>query len=87
MISASWWAFIVAAVKSLPLVIGLIQQVKSSADAKANQGIGYDNAVADGLRAATEQLAQADEAVAKAKTRQARHPDSDDGRDTDFRRD
>jgi hypothetical protein len=86
-ISATWWTFFVAAVKSLPLVLGLIQQVKSAADAKANQGIGYDQAVADGLKAATEQLEQADAAVSDAKAKQAEHPDSDDGRNTEFRRD
>ncbi|WP_156457108.1 hypothetical protein [Bradyrhizobium sp. CCH5-F6] len=76
-----------AAVKSLPLVLGLIQQIKSSADAKANQGIGYDRAVSDGIKTATAQIAQADAAVAEAKARQAEHPDSDDGRDISFRRD
>jgi hypothetical protein len=86
-ITATWWTFFVAAVKSLPLVLGLIQQIKSAADAKANQGIGYDQAVSDGLKTATEQLAQADAAVAGAKAKQAAHPDSDDGRDTEFRRD
>jgi len=86
-ISANWWTFLVAALKALPLVLQLIQQIKSAADAKANQGIGYDQAVADGLKTASEQLAQADAAVAEAKARQAAHPDSDDGRDIDFRRD
>lgn len=85
--TATWWTFFVAAIKSLPLIIGLIQQIKSTADARANQGIGYDQAVADGLRHASEQLQQAAEAVQQARERQAAHPDSDDGRDTDFRRD
>lgn len=87
MISASWWTFIAAAIKALPLVLQLIQQIKSAADARANQGIGYDQAVADGLQAASEQLALAQEAVNEARAKQAAHPDSDDGRDTDFRRD
>lgn len=87
MISATWWTFFVAAVKSLPLVLGLIQQIKSAADAKANQGIGYDQAVADGLKSASEQLRQAGEAVQEARDKQAAHPGSDDGRDTEFRRD
>lgn len=87
MITATWWTFFVAAVKSLPLVLGLIQQIKSAADAKANQGIGYEQAVADGLKTASEQLAMAQEAVNDARQRQDAHPNSDDGRDTDFRRD
>jgi hypothetical protein len=87
MLTVSWWTFVAAAIKSLPLVLQLIQQVKSAADAKANQGIGYDQAVADGFKLASDQLAAADEAVNAAKARQAAHPDGDDGRDTEFRRD
>lgn len=87
MLTFSWGTFLAAALKALPLVLQLIQQVKSTADAKANQGIGYDQAVADGLQSASDQLRQAAEAVNEAKQKQAAHPDSDDGRDTDFRRD
>lgn len=83
----TWFTFLAAALKALPLVLQLIQQVKSAADAKANQGIGYDQALADGLKAASEQLAQADAAVAEARARQAADPDSDEGRDISFRRD
>lgn len=86
-ITASWWTFIAAALKALPLVLQVIQQVKSAADAKANQGIGYDQAVADGFKTASEQLALAREAVNAAREKQAAHPGSDDGRDNDFRRD
>lgn len=86
-VSVTWWTFVAAALKSLPLVIQLISQIKSSADAKANQGIGYDQAVAEGFKLASEQLAAADEAVNAARDKQAKHPNSDDGRDTDFRRD
>ena len=81
------WAFISAALKALPLILQLIQQFKSSADAKVARGIGYDQAVADGLKVMSEQLKAADEAVQAARDKQAAHPNSDDGRDTDFRRD
>lgn len=47
----SWLAFLAAAIKSLPLVLQLIQQFKSSADAKVQRGLGHDEAVAE---AATE---------------------------------
>ncbi len=87
MISVSWWTFVAAALRSLPLILQLFQQVKSAADAKANRGIGYDQAVAEGFKLASEQLAAADEAVNAARDKQAKHPNSDDGRDTDFRRD
>ena len=87
MITASWWTFIAAALKSLPLILQIIGQFKASADAKANRGIGYDQAVADGLKVMSEQLTAADEAVNAAREKQVQHPNSDDGRDTDFRRD
>jgi hypothetical protein len=87
MVTVSWWTFVAAALKSLPLILQLIGQFKSAADAKANQGIGYDKAVADGLKVMSDQLKAADEAVQAARDKQALHPGSDDGRDTDFRRD
>lgn len=87
MFTVSWWTFVAAALKSLPIVLDLVSRFKASADAKAARGEGYDQAVADGLKLMTEQLAAADEAVNEAKAKQAAHPDSDDGRDTDFRRD
>lgn len=82
-----WTAFLLAALKALPALISLISAIKASADAKRNQGIGYDQAVADGLSLATKQLQAADDAVNEARARQAAHPDSDEGRDTSFRRD
>ena len=83
----TWTAFILAAVKALPALIALISAIKASADAKKNQGIGYDQAVQDGMEAVTKQLQIADEAVEEAKQRQAANPGSDDGRDIQFRRD
>lgn len=83
----TWGAFLLAALKALPALISLISAIKASADAKANQGIGYDQAVADAVEASRAQLAAADEAVNAARDRQAAHPNSDAGRDTDFRRD
>ena len=87
MLTVSWWTFVAAALKSLPLLLQLVQQFKSSADAKAARGIGYDQAVADGLKLVSDQLAAADEAVNAARANHAAHPGSDDGRDTAFRRD
>lgn len=83
----AWLAFVAALARALPLVLDLVSRFKASADAAAARGHGYDQAVADGLKAMTDQLAAADEAVAEAKARQAAHPDSDDGLDTQFRRD
>lgn len=76
-----------AAIKSLPLILQLIQQFKSSIDAKVERGIGHDAAVADGLKLMMAQYAEADAAVEAARANQATHPNSDEGRDKDFRRD
>ena len=83
----SWLALAAAALKALPLLLNLISQFKASTEAKVQRGLGYDEAVADGLRAVTKQLAEVDEAVQEARERQTAHPGSDDGRDTQFRRD
>jgi hypothetical protein len=84
---AGWLAFIAALAKALPMVLDLVSRFKASADAAAARGQGYDQAVADGLQLMTKQLAAADEAVSEARSKQASHPGSDIGRDTEFRRD
>ena len=83
----TWLAFVAAALKALPLLLNLISQFKASAEAKVQRGLGYDEAVADGLKLMTKQLAEIDESVEEARAKQAAHPGSDDGRDTEFRRD
>ncbi len=83
----TWLAFIGALAKALPVVLDLVSRFKASADAATARGIGYDQAVSDGLKLMTAQLAMADEAVNEAKVNQAAHPNEDAGRDTQFRRD
>lgn len=83
----TWTAFVLAAIKALPALIQLIAAFKQSADAATNRGIGYEQAVADGFELATKQMQEADAAVAEAQARQRANPGSDDGRDTQFRRD
>ncbi len=80
-------ALVLALLRAAPEVVALVSRFKTAADAAAARGQGYDQAVSDGLKAMSEQLAAADEAVNEAKARQAAHPDSDDGLDTQFRRD
>lgn len=82
----SWLAFIAALVKVLPLALDLVSWFKTSADAAAARGQGYDAAVTNGLKLMAEQLAAAEEAVNDARQRQAAHPGSDDGLDAQFRR-
>ena len=82
----TWLAFIAALTKALPVVLDLVSRFKASADAKAAQGVGYDQAVSDGLKLMTQQLTEIDEAVNDARTKQAARP-GDEGRDTQFRRD
>jgi hypothetical protein len=83
----TWLAFIAALAKALPVVLDLVSRFKASADAAAARGQGYEEAVADGLKLMTKQLAEIDEGVGEARAKQAAHPGSDDGRDTQFRRD
>lgn len=83
----TWLAFVGALAKALPVLLDLVSRFKASADAAAARGQGYDAAVADGLQAMAAQLAAADDAINEARARQSSHPDSDDGRDTQFRRD
>lgn len=83
----SWMTLVLALLKAAPEVISLVSRFKASADAAAARGQGYDQAVSDGLKEMSAQLAAADEAMNEARARQAAHPDSDDGRDTQFRRD
>ena len=82
----TWLAFIAALAKALPVVLDLVSRFKASADAKAAQGVGYDQAVADGVKLMVKQLAEIDESVEEARAKQAATP-GDDGRDTQFRRD
>jgi hypothetical protein len=82
----TWLAFIAALAKALPVVLDLVSRFKASADAKAAQGVGYDQAVADGVKLMVKQLAEIDEAVEVARAKQSATP-GDDGRDTQFRRD
>ncbi|QDM32110.1 hypothetical protein FNL55_12760 [Tardiphaga sp. vice352] len=82
----TWLAFIAALAKALPVVLDLVSRFKASADAAAARGQGYDEAVADGLKLMTQQLAEIDVSVEEARQKQAATP-GDAGRDTQFRRD
>ena len=85
MITASWTAFILAALKSLPALISLFAGIKGSADAKANQGIGYDKAVKDSLETEGARIATAREVEREAeKEHEAKADDS--AFDQDFKR-
>lgn len=85
MVTASWWTFILAALKALPALISLASAIKGSADAAANRGIGYDKAVADSLAKATERIAAAREVEQEAEKEHASNAD-DTAFDPDFRR-
>jgi hypothetical protein len=60
------WAFISAALKALPLVLQLIQQFKSAADAKIQRGIGHDQAVKESLEEGAAMIATARQVEAEA---------------------
>lgn len=78
-------AFILAALKSLPLILDLISRFKRSADEKVQRGIGYDQAVKEALEEGARVLAVADEAEREA--RKGHASDRTDGafKNTEFR--
>lgn len=85
MITVSWWTFVAAALKSLPLVLQLIGQFKSAADAKTNRGIGYDQAVKESLEEGSAMIATARQVEAEAAKDHASKAD-DTAFDQEFRR-
>jgi hypothetical protein len=81
----TWTAFLLAALKALPALIQLISALKVTADAKTNQGIGYDQAVADTLKATTDRLTIAQQVEAEAEHDHATKSD-DTAFDSEFKR-
>jgi hypothetical protein len=79
------WAFIAAALKALPLVLQLIGQFKSAADAKVNRGIGYDQAVKESLEEGAAMIATARQVEADASKDHATIKD-DTAFDNEFQR-
>lgn len=85
MITTGWTAFLLAALKALPALISLVSAIKGSADAAANQGIGYEKAVKDSLETATSRITQAREIEQEAAKDHATKSD-DTAFDQEFRR-
>lgn len=81
----SWTALLAAAIKSLPLILEIIQQFKSSAEAKVQRGLGRDQAVADALTEIARKVAAAQEVDAEAARDHANKPD-DTAFDPEFQR-
>jgi hypothetical protein len=78
-------AFIGAALKVLPLVLQLIQMFKSSADAKVQRGLGYDQAVKESLEEGAAIIATARQVEAEAAAKHASDPE-DTAFDPEFQR-
>lgn len=84
MTAASIGAFVLAVLRALPALIALISAIRKSADAKVNQGIGYDQAVADALKETADKVTIAHQVELEA---DKAHEKSDDSAfDQDFRR-
>lgn len=81
----SWPAFLLAALKALPAIISLVARIKAAADARVNQGIGYDRAFADSLKQFEAMLSDARSAEDAARVAHEAH-DDDSAFDQDFRR-
>lgn len=80
------WEFWLAVLKALPAFISLMSSIKATADAKTNQGIGYEQAVGEALAVAAHDHAAANTARLQAADAHAKNPTTDDGFDPDFKR-
>lgn len=78
-------AFLLAAFKVLPEVLALINALMARADAKKQQGIGYDQAVKEALQEGAENLKKGDAAELAARKEHATKP-GDDAFDPEFMR-
>lgn len=81
----SWSAFMLAALKALPAVISLVARIKAAADARVNQGIGYDRAFAESMKQLESMLGEARSAEDAARVAHEAHAD-DGAFDDEFRR-
>jgi hypothetical protein len=81
----TWSAFVLAVLKALPALISLVSALKNDADAATNRGLGYDQAVADGLKRAADMLAIAHQVEDEAQRDHASKSD-DSAFDRDFQR-
>lgn len=79
-------AFILAALKVLPLVLDLVRMFKQAADAKVQRGLGFDQAVKEALEEGQRRLNVAREAAEIAAKEHAAHPGDDGGFDREFER-
>lgn len=79
-------AFLLAALKVLPLLLRLISQFKQAADEKVQRGLGFDQAVKEALEEGSRRLAIAKEAAEIAAKEHAAHPNDDSGFLTEFQR-
>jgi hypothetical protein len=84
-VTISWSAFLLAALKALPALISVFVSIKQDADAAHNQGIGYDKAVKDALEAKSARVAEARQVEVDAEKEHATKAD-DTAFDQDFRR-
>lgn len=81
----TWTALLAAAIKSLPLILQIIQQFKSSADAKVQRGLGRDEAVAESLTEVARKVGVAHQVEDEADKDHASKPD-DTAFDPEFQR-
>jgi hypothetical protein len=79
-------AFWLALLKALPLVLELLSAIADRARSARDRGIGYDEAVADGVKASIEGLRIATEAANEAEARHRADP-TDNAFDKRFQRD
>jgi hypothetical protein len=81
----TWSAFLLAALKALPALISLVAALKNAAEARTNQGLGYDQAVAATLKKGADMLKVARQVEDQAAKDHATKAD-DSAFDRDFER-
>jgi hypothetical protein len=77
---------ITALITALPKILALIQFITGMVRDAEQRGVGRQEAINEALTLAHRQLAEADAAELEANAAHAKHPDSDDAFDNEFKR-
>lgn len=86
MTAAAVMSLIIALLKAAPTVFSFLSALNADAEKAKERGLGYDAAVADGVKRAHEGLMAATAATNAAAERHRQNPDSDAAFDNEFQR-
>jgi hypothetical protein len=82
----TWSSIIPGLLAALPDVISLIRSIMGHVEAAQERGVGRQEAIAEALTIASEELKLATQAVYDADSAHATHPNDDGGFDGEFQR-